>query len=324
VSPWFETYLLLPSPEVAGELVGCRVESADGIWIAKDATGFPQLLIQPASDTPNLPRFMLRHLEIDPACRCTVRLPSSPPEQFTATRIRCLATEPELTDFFFRTTATIIDSMPKPYTSEAICAGLDRVAELFRQLSGKPTRTLQGLWAELFLLSRATDMPKAASAWQTSPHALTDFSDRDESVEVKSTTGDSRRHHFKLAQLVPPAGHRWVVASLLLHEDPQGTSLQSLWERIEDGLAATPHLRIHVASRIATALGESWRFSESYRVNEALAAADLRVFNVAEIPRLDSQPFPAISNVEFVVDLSGVNAAHADGRLIANLLASFA
>lgn len=317
--PWYSVYLSLPLPARPDQLVGCRVASTDGVWIAKDASRFPQLLIQPACESQSAVKLMLRHLEIDPNCQCSIEVPSAGTEHFGCIRIRCTAEEPELQQFFFRTTETVLESLPPSRSADAVYTALEGLAELFRQLSGRSTKTLQGLWAELLVLSRATNIHAAARAWQISPRALVDFAADSEGVEVKSTIGTERRHRFKLEQLTQAPDARWVVISFVLREDPQGVSLQALWDRIEQRLGTDPTLRLHVAGHIAIALGDQWRFAESYRVNEEHALANARIYAVTDIPKLDASPFPAISNVEFTVDLSGTDPTTHTGDLIRNL-----
>ena len=317
---WYASYVSLPRPGRADQLAGCRASGMEGVWIAKDAGGFPQLLIRPAYESSEAAKLMLRHLEIDPNCQCSITVSSGTTEDFSCIRIRCSTSEPELQQFFFRTTATVLESLRVPRSAADAYNALERLSELFRQLSGRTTKSLQGLWAELFVLSRATNIQHAARAWQVSPRALLDFSAGSEGVEIKSTINVERRHHFKLEQLIQPPGSRWAVISFLLRADPQGTSLQALWDRIEQRLGADPELRLHVSGHIAIALGDQWRFAESYRVDEAHALAHALVFEVNAIPALDVRPFPAISQVEFTVDLSGTPSTRPTGNLLLNLM----
>ena len=320
---WHENFLSLASPEGPDQLSGWQVPSLHGVWVAKDTAALPQLLITPAGNKPGAAKLVLRHLEIDPHCVCSVQKQAGVAEHLECIRVSCLTAEPELQDFFFRTHAALLESLGHSRAASTTLEALETVAELFRGFSNRPTKTLQGLWAELFLISRARDMVAAASAWQITTRALVDFADGSEAVEVKSTATESRRHHFKLAQLMPPEGARWLIGSFMLREDPQGTSLQQLWKRIEIGLELSPAARMHVATQIAHALGDAWRYSESYRVDEESAALTLRVFDVRDVPRVDAGANPAISDVEFTADLSNTPQAVVGNTLLSTLFVSF-
>jgi hypothetical protein len=294
-----------------------------GVWVAKDAAALPQLLIAPGTNKPGAAKLVLRHIEIEPQCVCSVQKQGDVVERLECIRVRCLTAEPELQDFFFRTHGALLESLGSQRVASTTLDALETVAELFRGFSNRPTKTLQGLWAELFLLSRARSIEAAAHAWQITSRALVDFVDGSEAVEVKSSATDSRRHHFKLEQLIPREGERWVVASFMLREDPSGTSLQQLWKRIEARLELNPSARMHVATQIAQALGDAWRYSESYRVDEESAALSVRFFDSRDVPRVEVGVNPAISDVQFVADLSGSPQVRTGGILFSNLFGSF-
>ena len=54
---------------------------------------------------------------------------------------------------------------------------------------------------------------------------LYDFNEGNHRIEVKSAQGELRRHHFSLAQLLPPAGTTLAIVSVLVNRAGGGTSI---------------------------------------------------------------------------------------------------
>lgn len=85
-----------------------------------------------------------------------------------------------------------VAALPAIPTEEDITAAVAKLVELFRALEAPPRTSLQGLWCELLLIGRASNIRQAAAAWHADPNALHDFVAWRQRVEVKSTTGPHR------------------------------------------------------------------------------------------------------------------------------------
>ena len=59
-------------------------------------------------------------------------------------------------------------------------------------------------------------------------------------------------------------------------------------------------------------LGETWRDAEETHYDLERARCSVRIFDCAEIPRVNEPISPAVSRVRFSVDLSGVNPMRAE------------
>lgn len=266
---------------------------------------------------------MLEHLTVRHNLLCRV-VSSSGHENQRFTVISCLNADAELGRYFLRIGDILIDALGQNPSRSDVRAVVDRLVELLRALSRQPTRAIQGLWAELFLIAHSRNPVALAGAWHQLPSDLFDFASNHQRIEVKAAAGRARRHHFRLEQLTPPSSLELVVASLLVDRSAAGTSVTGLVERIRGQLSASPVLALSVEQTAASTLGSDWRLAHLDRFDEDLAVASLRFMTPAQIPRVpDPQP-PEVSDVRFVVDLSGAaldSPPHLVGPLFGALMA---
>src|SRR5258708_35533398 len=88
-----------------------------------------------------------------------------------------------------------VEAIGEQPTVEELQIVIDRLVELLRALSLPPTRTIFGLWAELYLIYRPRDAVRLASAWHQTPGDLHDFAAGYQRLETKATGATTRRHH---------------------------------------------------------------------------------------------------------------------------------
>ena len=108
---------------------------------------------------------------------------------------------------------------------------MSRLIELFRAMSEPPRKSVQGLWAELFVISRSHHPSILIDAWHTMIEDQYDFAMGNQRIEIKSFSGDVRNHHFSLEQLHPPTGVIALVGSILVARSQAGESLHDLREK---------------------------------------------------------------------------------------------
>jgi len=186
---------------------------------------------------------------------------------------------------------------------------MDRIVELFRLMSEPPRKSIQGLWAELFVIWRSVDISLLVQAWHRVPEDLFDFNSGSQRIEVKSAGGRQRVHHFRLEQLQPPAGTEVLVASMLVESSGAGLSLEELADGVRTRLGAKAELidrfdRIFIAS-----LGSEWRKAMELSFDQERARESLHFHWARDIPSIDPGIPPRISEVRFRVDLEGLPVA---------------
>lgn len=275
---------------------------------AKDVEGQPAILISVAGPRPQgwPPPIVLEHLSVqyDVACRIVDPDGTTLNENFTV--VRCTTSDTALWSYFLRVGSTIITLLGhRPSTAEVETA-MNHVVELFRSMQATPRKSVQGLWAELLLITRTRNPSAMTRAWHALPSDRYDFSAGSQRVEVKSASGRRRHHSFALDQLSPPLAAQVLVVSVLVERAGGGASLTELLHEVRSAVAADPKLALHVDQIVARTLGNEWRESQVERFDRELAENSVAFFNCAAIPTVDPLLPPGVSDVHFRVDLSAI------------------
>jgi hypothetical protein len=224
----------------------------------------------------------------------------------TVAVLKCPADDPMLRIYFLRSVAGFIPALPDTPTEKDVAGAVSKLVELFRALEAPPRNSLQGVWCELFLIARAPSIRQATSAWHAEPHALHDFSAGRQRIEVKSSLGPIRAHHFHLDQLLPQQTIDVVIASFILEESGRGTSISELWEEVSGRDELNPSFRERLSHVLALCLGRDWRKARRVAFDTEQAANRLRLYDARSIPRVDLN-FPAeVTEVQFKAELSNV------------------
>jgi hypothetical protein len=278
------------------------IDGWSGGLMGADQDGSVCLLVQlPSSYQGNTLR--LQHIEVRHSLDCKIRTSDGQVVTGTYSIVRCLAEDPVLRDAFFHVLQAVELDLMAATQAVQISLALQQLADLFRLAVAAPTREIQGLWAELFLISHSDDCEAAARAWHEGPRDLVDFSLGDDWVEVKSSKFPNRRHHFSLNQLQPPAGVRLVVASLLLQVSGGGKNVYDLESLILDRLAGNQALRAKVQQQVIATVGNAIAAARSIKYDEARAKDSVAFFDHSSIPTVTVADEGAITEVRFVVDL---------------------
>jgi Putative PD-(D/E)XK family member, (DUF4420) len=127
-------------------------------------------------------------------------------------------------------------------------------------------------------------------------------------LEVKSSAGQTRQHHFTLEQLCPPSGTVLIIASLLVERSDAGRTIKDLIELIRSRISGDPELIAHVNRIITLTLGNSWQKALTEGFDEKLAERSLAFFSAENIPKINPNILPTeVSGVHFKVDLTGLH-----------------
>jgi len=162
---------------------------------------------------------------------------------------------------------------------------------------------LQGIFAELYTILKFKDFVNLGNYWHTDEKMKFDFSLTDSfKLEVKSTTGEIRKHHFKHNQLVTNQVEILVV-SYLLRRDDQGLSLYSLIEDTSPHLSNNPKQLTRLQKilyNVDREILESMKFAEPYTSQE------LKIFKAKDIPQFAERSPSGVANAEYDCYLNGV------------------
>ena len=103
-----------------------------------------------------------------------------------------------------------------------------KLLSLFNYSSLIDTNRLKGWWGELFLIHNSTDPERWMESYHMNIKDPIDFMFPDFNIEVKSFTGEVRRHQFSTSQSRSSDKKKTYLASLKLTSSPHGESFENL------------------------------------------------------------------------------------------------
>jgi Putative PD-(D/E)XK family member, (DUF4420) len=272
----------------------------------------PILLLACASSV-NLkrPPISLQHLTVEFGIRFRVRtLTGVVEDDFVVISLR--GDDLGFAEAFCLAADALLAAVPEEPSASDIEKAVREFVEVLSALSLPSSRAVAGLWAELWLMSVASDPQAAVTAWHRDPTDRFDFSFTSHFVEVKATELDERRHDFSYEQLRrSEAPVR--VASLRLRRAQRGKSVADLVATLQNGLSA--ELRMKLVKNTFSAIGSAVSEASEIRFDEAFAESNLRVIAADRVPVVAIPDGSPISAVRFCVNLD-------DSSLTADLMRS--
>ncbi len=277
--------------------------------VGRDSQGNPAILIETTgtAGAAALSDFEGRHVRVGHGVSCSVSEAGVEVgrEQFSV--VTCVDSDDVLKDRFFDAAETLLRSLGETPAIEELRRVVAGLIELFRLASQPPRGTIQGLWAELWIIARAREPEILLDAWHAEPTDVYDFNGGPDRLEIKSTSQRTRKHTFSHRQLQPPAGTRVAIASVFVESSGGGPTISALVDRIRRRLAKPKTLgRLDYAA--ARTLGAEWRDGVEAAFDSELASESLRFYAVEAVPSLSSNIPPRVSDIRYVSDLSGARA----------------
>ena len=307
---------------------GIQLQDGPRRHLAKDAWGRPAILIGATEcQGAGLPASVrLENIQVAHGMLCTIITESESPEEDRFTVIRCLTEDRSIQELFLVVVTPTMARLSAAPTADEVSASVETLVQLFEAIRKPPTGSVQGLWAELFVISRASDTAIAIRSWHSDPSDRFDFAFAGERVEVKSSSDRSRRHYFSLEQAYPPAGTQAVVASVFAEALGTGLSLGDLWSSVRQAARGDAELQIKVEKVCLDVLGATWQEARDCAFDAELASAYLAFYRMTDIPKVCDGLPTGVSEVRFRSDLGlvePINAAstEARGALLSALLA---
>lgn len=314
--------LVLPLERPTGNsLSAVAIPESPNHRLAKDLSGAPCLLLTQTVSAPAA-AIRLQNLSVLYGVPCTVSDRSGQQEEHAFTIIKCSSVDPSLFPHFLRVLSPIIATLGANPTAAAVRRAISGLVDLFQALTTPAKKSVQGLWAELLLIRRASDPRAVAAAWHRLPFEHVDFLDGRQRIEVKSASNRRRLHNFSLVQLTPPANARLVVASVFVESVGGGLSLRQLSDDIRTMLSSDPHALMQFDATFYSAMGTGWSDAMEERFDLELANESLTFVDSVHVPKIDGAIPAEVSDVRFATDMSGVQpltteALRAPGGLFA-------
>lgn len=219
--------------------------------------------------------------------------------------LQCESSDADTVDTF----VLLLDALLERLRSEQVTA--DYMTTFFRILARlfsvksapDPTKERQGLWGELLVMRLMGGASTWASFWHTDPYKRFDFSTDRKRLEVKTTLGDTRTHSFSHRQLFTTGDEEVVIASFLLHQNPEGLSLRDLIAERRSELARDPIQLAKLEASVRSARMNNLEEAGPC-FDEPDASANLAWFWAQEAPKFTQSEPPGVSETRYKVDLA--------------------
>ena len=274
--------------------------------VGKDETSRACLLVATGENVGEVqPAIRLETLDVQFDLRCKLTK-SGEAREGVFTVIRCRALDRETIRYFLSVCQTITTMLGDRPRRSHVASAVNRLIAIFRCAQSAPARTVNGLFGELFVISRSRDALKTVAGWRIDEAARFDFASGDVRLDVKACAGRLRTHVFSFEQCNPPPGTVAVVASLFAERLSRGVSLQSLIERIEDRLRGNAELVLKLREVVVSTLGNSLSEGLTAAFDLNLAGSSLRFFLASEVPAIRGVLPSGVGDVHFTSDLSAL------------------
>jgi hypothetical protein len=307
----FDLFNSLEKPEIESGMGRyfsvVSIPGNNNIKIGKDIDETPCVLIKSNIDSRGdfIAPIFLENLSIEFNLECIVHQQVGNKERSKFTVVICYDLDPFIIKYFFIIMVSVIEMIGEKPADIEIYNALNAVVDLFRGLTQPPKKSVQGLWSELFIISRSSSPITLLDAWHSSPDDRYDFNSNNMRIEVKSSSQRVRKHHFSLEQLNPPPNTYLLVASIFVERSGGGISISDLTLRIREKVVNEPKWILYMDTIISQTLGISLRNGLSERFDYELAVSSLAFFDYNVIPSIKSKLPIEVSNVHFISDISG-------------------
>lgn len=281
----------------------------DNHRIAKDKSDNPTLLISVSNQQGRTiaPNLKLQNVSVLFDIKCNIQQSGNLIERnFTA--VCFVGKDNSLKKYFLKLCSDLIENLGNTPTQEGVRKEIIRFVELFRLATEPQTKTIQGLWAELFLIAESKEPANLIRCWHCIPEEKFDFNNGEERIEVKSSGSGLRIHTFSLDQLNSPTDTRTIIASVFVKQASAGKSISELQNEISVRLSAEVELLEKLQLQIALTLGKSISDSMRMKFDFQLAKDSLRFYRAEDIPKILLDNVPSlVTDVRFKSDLTDIN-----------------
>lgn len=302
-----ETFDTLTAPETANRNLFNAI-AINGFAFAKIAISnesFPVILISSVPDDSYFSQknIRLKYLELSHNTECKVS-EGNKTNFSTYTVIIFKSNQPYLQQYFLGIAETLIKSLSSKPTQKETIETFKGFIEIFKSLSDTPTKTIYGLWSELFLIEVSKEPTILLNYWHCIPEEKFDFNADIEKLEVKSSSSLERIHIFSSEQLNPPADKQVIIASIFIKQTTHGRNISELANSIQQRITNN-NLIEKMFAIITKTLGNTLEQSIKIKIDYDLAKKSLRFYKHQDIHKIEKVHIPnKVSEVHYRSDLT--------------------
>lgn len=276
--------------------------------IAINVDGNPVLLLSVVNTVNNisLKNYRLKYLQLQQNIECKISENGKSSFQ-TFTVITFTGTDRNLQEYFLRISEMLVKTLNNKPTQQQVVESLNKYVEVFRALTDTPSKTVHGLWSELFLIDISSKPKLLLNYWHNKPEERYDFNSGEEKIEVKSNSNFERIHTFSSEQLNPPIGTQVLIASIFINQNNSGKSIQQLIDSISTKIENDIDLLMKLNTIVCKTLGNTLDQSIKIKYDYNLAKESLRFFTHQDVNKIDKINIPnEVTEVKYKSDLSQI------------------
>lgn len=255
----------------------------------------------------SLKNFRLKYLQLEQNLECRIyENDSFKLQTFTVVTFRC--SDRNLQEYFLRISETLVSTIGQKPTQQQVIDSLKKFVEVFKTLTDSPTNTINGLWAELFLIENSNNPKSVINYWHNLPEEKFDFNAGLERIEVKSSSNFERKHIFSAEQLNPPSDTQVLIASIFLKQHNSGMNIQQLLESISKKVNYDFETADKLNSIVFRTLGSSLEHSIGVKFDYAIALQSLQFYRHQDIDKIEEIHIGNnVSEVKYKSDLTKIS-----------------
>lgn len=254
----------------------------------------------------NLKNFRLKYLQVEQNIECKI-LESGTSRLQTFTVITFKSADRNLQEYFLRIAETLVKTIGTNPTQQQVVDSLKKFVEVFKALTDTPTNTVNGLWAELFLIDNAKKPQTLLNYWHNIPEEKFDFNAGTERIEVKSSSTFERKHTFSSEQLNPPSDTQVLIASIFVKQHNSGIDIQQLIDSISEKVGNDYNQIDKLNGLICKTLANTLEYSIGIKFDYEIAKQSLRFYKHQDIEKIEQIHIPDnVSEVHYKSDLSKI------------------
>lgn len=270
--------------------------------------GLPVILISSKFDSTHLTQknIKLKYIELTHNLECKVS--ENDKSKFdNYSLIIFKSNQEDLQNYFFGIVYSLLCTLSQNPTQKEVLDTFKNFVEIFRSLNETPTKKVQGLWAELFLIEQSKKPETLIDYWHNIPEEKFDFNADIQKIEVKSSSNMERVHIFTAEQLNPTNESELVIASIFTKQISNGLDILDLLEKIDNRITQN-ELKDKVYKIVSKTLGYTFEQSTKIKYDYELAKNSLRFYNHQDISKVERINIPErVSEVKFKSDLTNIS-----------------
>jgi hypothetical protein len=270
--------------------------------------GFPVILISSKFDQTHLlqKNIKLKYIELTHNLECKVsENGQSKIDNYSVIIFK--SNEETLQNYFLGIATSLLNSLSKKPTQKEVFETFKNFIEIFRSLTETPTKTIQGLWAELILIEQSKNTETLINFWHNKPEEKFDFNADCEKIEVKSSSNLERVHIFTAEQLNPTNDNQVIIASIFTKQVSSGLNILDLLDKIVERITEN-ELKEKIYRIVSKTLGNTFEQTTKIKYDYELAKKSLRFYRHQDISKVERINIPdRVSEVKFKSDLTNIN-----------------